>query len=151
MAPNINKNMDIIKEYPPVFNKILDSGMRPSPYTVYAYGDKIYNPSGMNLPEEILVHEEVHMRQQMEYIVVTPKQNPVESWWERFIEDKYFRIAQEVEAYAVQYRFVCKRQKDRNIRNKVVLHYAKTLAGPIYGNCVSVMGARKMILDKANI
>ena len=75
----------------------------------------------------------------------------VEHWWSRFIDDQYFRLNQEVEAYAVQYRFMCNIHKDRNKRSNILMHYAKILASPTYGSVVTTMSARKMIKDKANI
>lgn len=135
--------MKIINELPPVYDDIIAGGMSPGPYALYTYGDIIYNPSGQEVPPEIIEHEEVHEKQQAEI--------GVEHWWSRFIDDQYFRLNQEVEAYAVQYRFMCNIHKDRNKRSNILMHYAKILASPTYGSVVTTMSARKMIKDKANI
>lgn len=134
--------MKIINEIPPIFKDLVEAGMQPTQHTLYTYGDAIYNPSGQDIPEDIMVHEEVHMKQQGD--------NP-DYWWSRFIDDQYFRVEQEVEAYAVQYRFMCNKFKDRNKRSQILMHYAKVLSSPIYGGVVGTMAAYQMIKKKANV
>ena len=134
--------MKIINELPPIIDQLLAGGMQPTRYTLYTYGDTIYNPSGSILPEDIIVHEGVHEKQQG----VDP-----DAWWSRFIDDQYFRVDQEVEAYAAQYRFMCKKFKDRNKRSQILMHYAKTLSSPIYGDVIGTMKAYEMIKNKAGI
>jgi hypothetical protein len=134
--------MKIANELPPIFDDLIAGGMQPGPNTLYTYGDIIFNPSGKDIPEDIIVHEEVHMKQQGD--------NP-DYWWSRFIDDQYFRIEQEVEAYAVQYRFICKKHKDRNQRHRILMHFAQVLSSPIYGNVIGTMSAYQMIKKKANV
>jgi len=136
--------MKVVKRKPPIYKKLLAAGMNPSPGAYYTYGDKIYNPSGQDLPDYIIVHEEEHMRQNE--AVGGP-----EIWWDRCIKDQYFRIQQEVAAYAVQYRFMCKTIKDRNARSKLLSQLGAVLASPTYGNVITTVAARDMIKKRANV
>lgn len=135
--------MKIINEKPPIWDMVVRAGMNPSEQTtVFAYGDAIYNPGGRTLPDDLVAHEETHCKQQ--------KGKPDE-WWVRYIQDPLFRIDQEASAYAVQYKFICEREKDRN-RRFVFLHQIATqLSGPTYGNVISQQGAMKMIKERSGI
>jgi len=137
--------MEVVHELPPNIDKIMDAGMQPNMGAVlFAYGDKLYIPGGFEPPEDLMVHEEVHSQQQEE-------EGGVEKWWDRYLEDKYFRIDQEVEAYAEQYRFLCIGNRDGNKRAGFLHRMAVTLSGPTYGNVIAHSAARKMIKDKANV
>ena len=133
--------MKIKNEHPPIYDKILLAGMQPTDSAIYAYGDTIYNPSGMVIPDHTIVHEETHCRQQ---------DDDPNSWWDRYLDDGYFRIQQEVEAYANQYNFICKVQKDRNRRDVILRDMARILSSPTYGSIIGSSAAYKMIKDKAN-
>lgn len=131
--------MKIVNERPPiydgataVFGTIPDS-------VVFAYGDTIYNPSGQSLSEDIIAHEEIHELQQGE--------NPA-AWWEAYLSDAEFRLDQELAAYRHQYRFMLKNEPDREKRNLALLHFAKSLSGPIYGNLMSRDEAMSQIMSE---
>lgn len=136
--------MKIINEKPPIYDMIVQSGMTPSPHTIYAYGDAIYNPGGFDLEtkenEHYIVHESVHCRQQGD--------NP-DYWWSRYLDDHFFRIQMEIEAYAEQYDFICKTNKDRNQRFKILHNMARILASPIYGNVIGQQSALQLIKNQA--
>ena len=133
--------MIIKNELPPIYEDIIASGLNPTAYAIYTYGDIIYNPSGVEIPRDIIAHEEVHEKQQQDI-------GGPDIWWSRFLDDQYFRMDQEAEAYAVQYDFMCKIRKDRNLRNRILLHYAQTLASPTYGSVLSTTSAMKLIKSK---
>ena len=133
--------MQIKNEKPPIYDKILQAGMQPSDNVIYAYGNVIYNPSGKNITPDLIVHEETHCRQQG---------NDPDDWWDRYLDDGIFRIQQEVEAYANQYNFICKIQKDKNKRDKILRNMAMILSGPTYGSIIGSSAAYKMIKNKAN-
>ena len=92
--------MQIKHELPPIWNKVIEAGMKPQKEsTIFTYGNIIYVPNkDLELPDHLIIHEETHCKQQGS----TP-----DAWWERYITDPYFRIDQEIEAYANQYRFIC--------------------------------------------
>ena len=91
--------MKQIKGYPPNIDQIRQSGLSTDQDTLWMYGDTLYNPSGKEIPADILYHESIHMQQQATYT------NP-EMWWIQYLGDKDFRQAQELEAYIFQYKFV---------------------------------------------
>ena len=133
--------MQIKNEKPPIYDKILQAGMQPSDNVIYAYGNVIYNPSGKNITPDLIVHEKTHCRQQG---------NDPNDWWDRYLDDGIFRIQQEVEAYANQYNFICKIQKDKNKRNKILRNMAIILSSITYGSIIGSSAAYKMIKNKAN-
>lgn len=116
--------------------------MCPDPLNaLFTYGDTIYNPGGSEVNWHLMAHEEVHEQQQG----TDPK-----AWWDRYINDHIFRVAQEAEAYARQYEAICDVLKDRNRRNKTLLDLSRILSGPLYGNVVSKSGAMSLIKSKIN-
>lgn len=92
--------MKIVDGFPPNISTIRQY-ITPPPDAVFAYGDIIYNPSGKDIPEDVLVHEQVHEKQMKNWLPDT--------WWLKYLLDKDFRKQAEVEAYSVQYRFVKER------------------------------------------
>lgn len=157
--------MKIVHDYPPNWKQILGNGMEPNPDLVIVnYGGTLYVPSGKELPDDLIAHEEVHTRQQKSYAPCRSscfsKQDTLEpcschqgaeAWWQRYLTDSYFRISQETEAYAAQYKFICQRLKDRNQRNRVLMQLAGILAGPTYGNMITTQAAMLKIKERAGI
>lgn len=112
--------------------------------TTYAYAETIYNPAGINLPIEIIEHEETHRRQQRDM-------GGADVWWKRYFEDPVFRAAMEAEAYGRQYQIYCRRQPDRNRRAAYLFTYASILSGKQYGINMSLSDARKAIQHAAGV
>jgi len=119
--------MKILNEQPPILDKLLKAGLKPRETTVFVYGDILYNPSGVEIPPDILVHEEVHIRQQ--------KDN--KDFLEKYLNDKEYRLKVEVEAFREQYKFVCEMLKDRNDRAKCLHSLAQELASSVYGEIIN--------------
>jgi len=117
--------MKIVNEYPPVYERICEVIGKPPENALYAYGDTIYNPSGLTIPEDVIAHEEIHELQQ--------GGDPVD-WWNKYLADPEFRLDQELEAYRHQYKFIQNKTKDRELLNFYLRHFAKALSGPMYGN-----------------
>lgn len=135
----------VIYDYPPVWDSVVGAfNIRPL-NAVFTYGDKIYNPGGAYLPDHVMVHEKVHIKQQ------GGTDEGAALWWGKFLRDSIFRIEQEIEAYAVQYKFVCGKVKDRNARFNFLLQLARTMSGPMYGKCITTNEATKLIRDQANV
>lgn len=118
-------NIDIIKRHFPIY-----------PQVVYTYGDTLYNPSKAFISDHLMIHEEVHAKQQG---------NDPDDWWNKYIKDRSFRLDQELEAYRTQYQFICKHIKDRNKRMPFLWGIANTLSSPLYGNLVNKQKAIKLI------
>ncbi|TSA58174.1 hypothetical protein D4R42_00235 [bacterium] len=131
--------MNIVKEYPPFYLSIIQHGMNPNDHTFFTYGDTIFNPHDLILKDHSIAHEEQHSEQQGD--------NP-QAWWDRYLADPYFRIDQEAEAYARQFNFMCKTNKDREKRFHIMLDLSRFLASPLYGSVIGRDMALKLIKDK---
>jgi hypothetical protein len=89
--------MRIIKAYPPIFSKI----KRTFPYItgrqgiLYAWGDILYNPSGIEVTTPILAHEEVHGSSQKHYGLT--------EWWEDYLTKWQFRYTEELLAHRAEW------------------------------------------------
>ncbi len=128
---------------PPRFEEIQDIFHFDPDYTLFAWGDRVYNPGGKvradEITSDVVVHERIHLEQQgHDYI----KAN---EWWDKFITDPQFRLDQELEAYRAQYQYLCTIFKDRNKRNQIVTLMAKALASPMYGSITSFQDAYRLI------
>lgn len=114
---------------------------KDNPYVVYTYGDTLYGlgVTEHNVDMHLWVHESIHERQQG---------NDPESWWNRYLNDKSFRLSQEVEAYTAQILSYNRYHKDRNNQAVFLLKIAGDLASEIYGSMVSQREA-VVLLNKA--
>jgi hypothetical protein len=103
---------------------------------VIAYGDTIYAKDP--IPDHLLAHELVHLKQQAEY--------GVEYWWKKYIKEKSFRLIQEIEAYTAQLKFI-RNDPDMNAKAKKAmgLWLAKDLSSEIYGDVISYKDAREIL------
>ncbi len=113
--------------------------VKETDHTFYTYGDCIYSPSGIPPSDDLIVHESVHAEQQEHHNDVAVL------WWERYIRDPQFRADQEIEAYGTQYRFICQKYKQRDVRAKYLTFFAKTLSGVQYDHCIDLPEAIKQI------
>lgn len=102
--------MEIKVDIPPNYEAI-KIVLNPPRNAIFAYGNIIYNPSGLDIPEDIKIHEEVHQRQQGDQIQV---------WWGRYLQDREFRFNQEVEAYSEQYHWLKERLPERVCKQALV-------------------------------
>jgi len=131
--------MKIVHSRPPNYD-LLALMLPVSDDFVYCYGDIIYNPSGKELPPDIIFHESIHKRQQGENI---------DLWYNKYITDPHFRFQQELEAYGEQYSFLCQHIQDPKFRAKQKESMALALSGEAYGNLVSYGEAESKIRNWA--
>ncbi len=131
--------MIIIREYPPNYKeicKVFDIKDRGT--IVFTWGDKIYCQDKVGkLPEDIKVHEATHQIQQ----AGDPKK-----WWDRYLIDISFRLDQEVEAYRNQYNFFLKFNHNIKDQEKLLDKISGDLSSKTYGNIVTKLEARNLIL-----
>jgi len=116
---------EIINEKPPIYKQAHECFEIDDSCTIYTYGDKIYNPAGINVPESVVEHERVHMRQQRDI-------GGPEIWWNRYFAEPDFRLSQELEAYGRQYWFFCTHNYDRNMRTKYLWKLSSIMRSPMY-------------------
>ena len=127
--------MKIEINYPPNIEKIKERFDLGNRSVVFTYGDTLYNPSGVTIPDHLIVHEQTHTKQQVD---------PV-AWWDRYLKDDAFRLSQELEAYRNQYQFVKGTVNNKNIAFSFLLSVAKDLSSELYGNIISMNEAVKKI------
>lgn len=128
--------MQIIQAVPPNIEAILNKFNLAEFTPIFAYGDKLYNPAGLPIPEDLMVHEETHQRQQ--------EQIGVEQWWDMYLEEPKFRLEQEVEAYQAQWQYALKNY-NRQGRKRLLQEISKNLSSALYGNIISKKEAEELI------
>lgn len=127
---------------PPLIDEIDAAfGVRGKPI-LFAFGDKIYNPAGVDVPPEIVVHETVHGERQGDDVF---------GWWRRYIADPVFRLEEELPAHVAEFQELCTLQASRwvshrNMRRTLAAHVARKLSAPLYGRLVTFDAARKFLL-----
>jgi hypothetical protein len=129
----------IVRGFPPNISEIR-ARLNPGPRTVYAYDDTIYSPSGMDLPLDLIRHEETHFAQQK-------LAGGADAWWQRYLDDPQFRLEQEIEAYRAQYATIA--GLPRQQRRRLLQHICKTLSSGLYGRRVTAEQARALIAGGA--
>lgn len=132
--------MKVVQGLPPNYDEIAKAfGFSSLPGTfnpVFAYGDTLYNPSGLPIAPDLMAHEETHEQQQSEI--------GVELWWQLYLENKSFRLKQEAEAYQNQYRYVLQHYT-RSFRRSTLQKLAKDFSSALYGNIISKKLAEEII------
>ena len=126
--------MKIVIDYPPNIAEI-QRVCKPDKYTVYTYGNVLYNPGAWPLSDDLIEHEKVHSKQQG----VAPL-----TWWNIYLDDPKFRFQQELQAYRFQYKFYAKTH-NRTQKRLFLKNKAKALSGSIYGKIADFETAKNMI------
>jgi hypothetical protein len=115
----------IIVARPPNFDQIHAAFPdADKPGVIFAYGEHIYNPSGKQIPEPLIAHENVHLRRQAPGGEV--------QWWDRYLSDPEFRYIEELHAHAAEYRAQAQHWVDRNKRARLLMSTARRLIAPLY-------------------
>ena len=114
-------NIELFKKHFPVTDR-----------TIFAWDDTIY--CNYNLPPDLIIHEQVHLKQQEKY--------GLDVWLEKYIDDEEFRLKMELQAYRKQLNSI----KDREKRNGVRIRVSRDLGSALYNNIISF----KEAFDKLN-
>lgn len=130
--------VSVVKDYPPNYEQICAAfpEVRNIKTVIFTYGNNIYNPGGWPIDEALMLHERVHVSQQLEM--------GVEEWWQEYLDNPQFRTNQEIEAYQVQFRHL-KSYSARPVWRRELDRLARDLSSPIYGNILSFDEAKKVI------
>lgn len=132
--------MRVVPEFPPNYAEIVAAfpgirGRQP----IFAWGDVIYNPHRIQIPPELVAHEQVHAQRQG----VSPA-----LWWQRYIADLRFRLMEELLAHAAEYRFIAESpDSNRHARRAALKAIAQRLASPLYGSLISARDAMIAIAE----
>jgi len=127
--PADNGEMQIIYgKYPPNFKRILEAfPAAGQDGVVFAYGNEIFVPSGIELTHPIKVHEATHGIRQKEF--------GLDEWWTRYIEDDAFRYYEELVAHFSEYMAMIgesKHAENPKFRKRIRRFIAEKLAHPLY-------------------
>lgn len=133
-----------VRDVPPLFAEIDAAfNVRGKP-VIYAWGDKIYNPMGVELTPELIAHESVHGQRQG---------NDIEGWWRRYIADPHFRLLEEIPAHVDEFVSLCLQHRSkwvsqRAMRRTFAAHVARRLMAPLYGygHLMSFEDAKKALM-----
>lgn len=98
----------------------------------FPYKNKIYSNSP--LPQELVIHEEVHFKQQEEI--------GADIWQERYLADPNFRVSCEVEAYRKQLSLF---KDNKDTQDAVRIQCAKALSSQMYGNILTYKEAYQQL------
>lgn len=105
-------------------------------HEVFAWDGTIYNPGGGDLSPWLIEHEKVHFEQQ---------RGDPKAWWQRYLVDPIWRLAQEMEAHQVEYKTYCRVNRDRNRRSFYLMQIAQRISSPMYGSMISQQAAMSRI------
>lgn len=137
--------MKIIKAFPPNFAELsLAFPIKGVPGILYAWGDTIYNPSGIKVPHQLVAHEEVHGKRQQDHWH-SANVGAVDIWWGRYILDPAFRLAEEILAHRAEWRAYEGPDAEMYLERM-----AERLSSPLYGYLISRFDAREEILNAPN-
>lgn len=129
--------MKISYERPPMFDvidRVFHVAGKP---IIFAWGDTIFNPMRIDITRELHAHEEVHGDRQGPDIV---------AWWERYIIEPSFRLAEELPAHHAEYRAFCKRHGGATQQRAYLTDVADRLASSLYGGIITRAAARNAVL-----
>jgi hypothetical protein len=118
--------VSIIVDHPPnfeiiraVFPDCINHGV------LYAYGEHVYNPDGVEIPAALIAHEQVHLFRQMNVF-----KGPLD-WWAQYLTDPKFRYNEELLAHAAEYRARA-HGLNRNGHAQLLWVTAQRLIAPLY-------------------
>jgi len=128
-----------IKHEPPPNYKAITAAFSFGDVTpIFAYAPYIYDPFMAGVPAELIAHEQVH---------ITRQGALPELWWESYIADENFRLAEELLAHVAEY-YVLTNGRGRPERRRVFAYLERRLRAPIYGYKPPLSRERSKILLK---
>lgn len=126
-------------EFPPNWVDIKNKlGLDEKTKAIFCYGDTIYNVRE-ELSKDLIAHELAHSKQQ--------GSNPA-VWWFKYLDDKEFRLKEEIEAYGTQYALIAKHLKGKWLKYGLE-QMSRALSGEEYGGIISYGEAVSKIRNKA--
>lgn len=134
--------MRVVRAFPPLIEEIDAAFNVRGKAILFAWGDTIFNPAGVDVPPELVVHEQVHGDRQG---------SEIESWWRRYIGDAEFRLAEELPAHVAEFRKLCeihapRWHSARAMRRTLAAHVARKISSPLYGGLITTDAAKRAIL-----
>jgi len=130
--------MRIIRAFPPNFARIASvfPAVKGRQGILYAWGDTIYNPSGIKVLPYLVAHERVHgMRQG----------GAIEDWWDKYLHDTKFRRYEEVLAHQTEWQAFLDTGPNCHEQELYLTMIAQRLSSKLYGNMVCEVEAKDLI------
>lgn len=123
----------VLYERPPVWNEIARRfpmvGRRQLRGVLFSWGPGlIYNPDRVEIPGCLFAHEAAHGRRQ---------DGDIEGWWDRYLDDPEFRLAEEIIGHRAELRHLIEGGMNRQQRRGTARAIAHRLSGPLYGSLIS--------------
>ena len=108
---------------------------------LWAWGDRIYNPLGVDIPRELMAHERVHGERQ------GSSDAQIREWWDQYLVDREFRFKEELLAHRAEWR-TYQRWHPGQDGQPMLDAMAARLASEMYGRMVPAAAARHAILAR---
>lgn len=137
-----NVTMRIIKAYPPIWSKIAARFpyIKGKQGILYAWGDRLFNPSGIKIGPAVIAHEEVHGERQCGDCIGSDR---IYEWWDRYLNDDAFRLDEEVRAHHAEWAVLAMAGAGWDTLEAL----ARRLSSPLYGNMIGIEEARMEIIN----
>lgn len=120
----------IVNDYPPLYDEIKAAfDLYPDDFILFSWGTRIYNPTDTDIPTELVAHEAVHGERQ-------GSGQQIIDWWKHYIEDRGFRLSEEIPAHRAEYQHILK-HGNRRERRKALKVTSDRLADPLYGRLIT--------------
>jgi hypothetical protein len=137
----MSQPLEIVKEFPPFYDWVgVKMGVTPPYGVIFTYGERIYNPHGVEVHPALMAHERVHSRRQL------ATDGGPDAWWERYLIDDAYRFDEEAVAHRAEYLAFCSREHDPKRRAQALSVIAGRLASPLYGRIATPHRARRAVL-----
>lgn len=130
--------MEIVRDYPPIFDEIDERFHTRGKPVIYAWGDRIFNPMGVKVDFPLFCHEKVHGARQIEG-------GSIEDWWRRYIAEDEFRLHEEILAHQAEYNAAIRDASTRQQRRLILGAVSRKLAAPLYGRLITEEKARRVV------
>ncbi len=128
----------IVNDYPPLYDEIAAAfRLKVRDPIIFSWGDRLYDPTRMGIPPELIAHEAVHGERQ-------GRGQQILDWWKQYIEDRAFRLAEELPAHCAEYQHVLA-HGNRTERRAALRVTAERLAAPLYGRLITPAEAVKAL------
>lgn len=132
----------ISTELPPVYPKLqAEFGVDfIKDRLIICYGDTLH--SNFEIPPEKYVHELVHAKRQ--------DIMGIDNWWFEYLNNKEFRLNEELLAYREEYQFISRNISNREVVFSYLYDMAQALSSHVYGNLIEFYEAMRLIKDNTN-
>lgn len=131
----------IVIGHPPMWEEIRAAFPRAAAQkgVIFSWGRKIFNPDNVRLDAGLIAHEAVHGQRQ------GTEEMHVKDWWRRYIDDRQFRLDEEIPAHIAEMKRMVAADPSRNNRRSTISRLATRLSSPLYGRLLSSTTVRTLL------